>query len=122
MLMPLAVFGLAFAGCGLGARRTDRNRGGRRVARQPAGTQRREYLRGAVRRDLACPAGGPAPLSAGAGAPAILIAASSNNLLKAAYAGAFLPEGALPPHRRRCSPSWRSAAGVAWWIARVIAG
>jgi hypothetical protein len=57
---------------------------------------------------LSIAAGGTAPLSPGAGAAAILIAASSNNLLKAAYGA--LPEGALPPNRLWCSPSWRSAA------------
>ena len=71
---------------------------------------------------LSIAAGGAAPLSAGAGATAILIAASSNNVLKAAYSLAFAGgRGAVAPAAVLVFLALGSA-GAAWWIATGIAG
>ena len=71
---------------------------------------------------LSIAAGGAAPLSAGAGATAILIAASSNNVLKAAYSLAFAGgRGAVAPAAVLVFLAL-GGAGAAWWIATGIAG
>ena len=71
---------------------------------------------------LSIAAGGAAPLSAGAGATAILIAASSNNVLKATYSLAFAGgRGAVAPAAVLVFLAL-GGAGAAWWIATGIAG
>jgi uncharacterized membrane protein (DUF4010 family) len=71
---------------------------------------------------LSIASGGAAPLSAGAGAAAILIASASNNLLKAAYAGAFAGVRAAAAPAVVLVVLALGAAGAAWWIANAIAG
>ncbi len=71
---------------------------------------------------LSIAAGGAAPLSAGAGATAILIAASSNNVLKAAYSLAFAGgRGAVAPAAVLVFLAL-GGAGAAWWIFTGTAG
>ena len=71
---------------------------------------------------LSIAAGGAAPLSAGAGATAILIAASSNNVLKATYSLAFAGGRAGRAPAAVLVFLALGGAGAAWWIATGIAG
>jgi uncharacterized membrane protein (DUF4010 family) len=71
---------------------------------------------------LSIAAGGTAALPVGAGAVAIVIAASSNNVLKAAYAVAFagVREAAAPAAALALLAL--GGAGAAWWMITRAAG
>jgi len=71
---------------------------------------------------LSVAAGGAAPLSAVAGAAAILIAATSNNVLKAAYAGAFAGMRAAAAPAAGLALLALGGVAAAWWIAKGSAG
>ena len=71
---------------------------------------------------LSIATGGAAPLSAGTGAAAILVATSSNNVLKAAYALAFAGgRGAAAPAAVLALLAL-GGAGAAWWTATGTTG
>ena len=71
---------------------------------------------------LSIAAGGAAPLAPAVGAAAILVAASSNNVLKAAYAFSFAGgRGAAAPAAVLALLAL-GGAGAAWWIATGTAG
>ena len=66
---------------------------------------------------LSVAAGGTAPLAASVGVTAILIAASSNNLVKAAYAVAFAGERAAAVPAATLGLLALGGGAAAWWIA-----
>jgi uncharacterized membrane protein (DUF4010 family) len=66
---------------------------------------------------LSVAAGGTAPLTARAGVAAILIAASSNNLVKAAYALAFAGRRAAAVPAAALGLLALGGGAAAWWIA-----
>jgi len=66
---------------------------------------------------LSVAAGGTAPLTASAGVAAILIAASSNNLVKAAYADAFAGGRAAAVPAAALGLLALGGGAAAWWIA-----
>jgi uncharacterized membrane protein (DUF4010 family) len=71
---------------------------------------------------LSIATGGAAPLTQGAGVAAILVAAASNNLMKAGYAVAFAGgRGAAAPAAVLALLALVGAA-AGWWIVRGIAG
>ncbi len=71
---------------------------------------------------LSIATGGAAPLAAGAGVAAILIATSSNNLMKAGYAVAFIGGRAAAAPAAVLALLALGGAGAAWWIAKGLAG
>ncbi|HEY8874408.1 MAG TPA: DUF4010 domain-containing protein [Stellaceae bacterium] len=71
---------------------------------------------------LSIATGGAVPLAQGAGVAAILIAASSNNLMKAGYGVAFAGGRAAAAPAAVLACLALGGAGAAWWIARGIAG
>ena len=71
---------------------------------------------------LSIATGGAVPLAQGAGVAAILVAASSNNLMKAGYAVAFAGGRAAAAPAAVLALLALGGAGAAWWIARGIAG
>ncbi len=66
---------------------------------------------------LSIAAGGAAPLSVSAGVAAILIAASSNNLIKAAYTAAFAGARAAAAPAAGLGVLAAGGVTVAWWFA-----
>jgi uncharacterized membrane protein (DUF4010 family) len=71
---------------------------------------------------LSIATGGAAPLATSAGVAAILVAAASNNLMKAGYAVAFAGARAAAAPAAVLALLALGGAGAAWWIARGIAG
>ena len=70
---------------------------------------------------LSIASGGAAPLPASTAVPAILIAASSNNVLKAIYTAGFAGSRAALPPAAMLSLLALAGVAVAWWIAGTAA-